>query len=138
MYYALHGIFLFLPSSFESFFLKRMSDHGRLIPLILHKRESNIPCLPSKPSEPGRQNRSKCRSRSQNRSCEHTPKLNTQPNVYKLQSDAHFSGRLPPAWPTAIPCHPPAPVRELQLAELSTSQAPWQHVLGSSSLSSLP
>ena len=48
MYYALHGIFLFLPSSFEAFFLKRMSDHGRLIPLILHKRESNIPCLPSR------------------------------------------------------------------------------------------
>lgn len=48
MYYALHGIFLFLPSSFESFFLKGMSDHGRLIPLILHKRESNIPCLPSR------------------------------------------------------------------------------------------
>lgn len=25
-----------------------MSDHKRLIPLILHKRESNIPCLPSR------------------------------------------------------------------------------------------
>ena len=30
------------------YFLKRLLDHGRLIPLILHKRASNIPCLLSR------------------------------------------------------------------------------------------